>query len=104
VRVNEFLNGMVGGRECPTLTAAQMSLPYAVAAAIVFRTNGLPAYTAERRRDPALLAMLKRVEMVIDPTVTSSARSSVTFRLTDASTIEELTCTPLGAPENPISD
>jgi 2-methylcitrate dehydratase PrpD len=104
VRANAFLNGMVGGRECATLPAAQMSLPYAVAAAIVLGTNGLSAYTAERRRDPALLGMLGRVQMVIDQSVESSARSSLTFHLRDGRALEEATAIPLGAPQNPLDD
>jgi 2-methylcitrate dehydratase PrpD len=104
VRANAFLHRMVGGRDCATLPAAQMSLPYAVAAALVFRANGLLAYTEERRRDPRLLAMIGRVHVAIDPTVVSSAGSSVTFQLSDGSSIEEPTAVPLGAPENPVDD
>ena len=104
VRVNQFLNGMVGGRDCATLPAAQMSLPYAVAAALVFRANGLLAYTEARRRDPKLLAMIERVQMVTDPTVVSSAASSLTLQLHDGSSIEEPTAIALGAPENPVDD
>lgn len=104
VRVNAFLDGMVGGRDCASLPAAQMSLPYAVAATLVFGTNGLSAYTEERRRDSKLLAMIERVHMVIDPTVISSAQSSVTLGLRDSSSIEEPTAIPLGAPENPVDD
>lgn len=104
VRTNAFLNGMVGGRDCATLPAAQMSLPYAVAAAVVFRANGLSAYTPERRRDPKLLAMIERVTMVIDPTVVSSAKSSVAVQLRDGTSIEEPTAIARGAPENPVDD
>src|SRR5262245_18300241 len=104
VRVNPFLNGMVGGRDCATLPAAQMSLPYAVAAALVLRANGLLAYTEERRRDPKLLAMVERIQMAIDPTVVSSAASSLTLHLHDGSSIEEPTAIALGAPENPVDD
>jgi len=104
VRANAFLNGMVGGHDCATLPAAQMSLPYAVAAAIVFRANGLSAYTSERRRDPKLLAMIERVTIVVDPTVVSSAESSVAVHLRDGTMLEEPTGIPLGAPENPVDD
>src|SRR5215510_557822 len=104
VRVNQFLNGMVGGRDCATLPAAQMSLPYAVAAALVFRANGLLAYTEQRRRDPKLLAMIERIQIVTDPTVVSSAASSLTLQLHDGSSIEEPTAIALGAPENPVDD
>jgi 2-methylcitrate dehydratase PrpD len=104
VRANAFLNGMVGGYDCATLPTAQMSLPYAVAAAIVFRANGLSAYAAERRRDPELLAMIERVTMVIDPSVVSSAQSSLSVHLRNGTAIEEPTAIPLGAPENPVGD
>ncbi|RPI41155.1 MAG: MmgE/PrpD family protein, partial [Hyphomicrobiaceae bacterium] len=104
VRANAFLHGMVGGHDCATLPAAQMSLSYAVAAALVFRANGLLAYSEERRRDPQLLTMIGRVHVVIDPTVVSSAQSSVTFQLSDGSCIEEPTAIPLGAPQNPVDD
>jgi 2-methylcitrate dehydratase PrpD len=95
---------MVGGRDCATLPAAQMSLPYAVATQILFRANGLSAYTEGRRGDPKLLRMIERIHVVIDPTVVSSAKSSVTFALTDGSSIDEPTAVPLGAPENPVDD
>lgn len=104
VRVNEFLNGMVGGRTFATLPAAQMSLPYAVSAAIVLRTNGLSAYSEANRRDPRLASMVERVAMKLDPTVESSSHSSVTMVLKDGTRLEEATSIPLGAPENPVSD
>ena len=104
VRVNAFLNGMVGGRDCAALPAAQMSLPYALAAAIVFRANGLLAYAEERRADPKLLAMIERIHLVIDPMVVSSAKSSLTVQTKDGRTIEEPTAIPLGAAENPLDD
>ncbi|MEZ5842747.1 MAG: MmgE/PrpD family protein [Hyphomicrobiaceae bacterium] len=104
VRVNEFLHAMVGSSACATLPAAQMSLPYAIAAAIVFRDNGLSAYTPARRGDPRLRSMIERVDMVIDPAVASSASSSIVVELRDGSRIEEATSVPLGAPENPVSD
>jgi 2-methylcitrate dehydratase PrpD len=104
VRANSFLAGMVGGRRIDTLAAAQMSLPYAVSARIVFGAAGLPSYSADRRSHPALLAMLDRVVVEIDETVASSHTSSVTCILEDGSRIEEPTSIPLGAPEHPIDD
>jgi 2-methylcitrate dehydratase PrpD len=104
VRANAFLAGMVGGRIVDTLPAAQMSLPYAVAARTVFGSAGLSAYAAPRRNDPALRAMLDRVFIDIDETVAASDRSSVTFELSDGTRLEEATCAPLGSPENPLDD
>jgi 2-methylcitrate dehydratase PrpD len=80
VRANSFLAGMVGGRKIDMLAAAQMSLPYAVAARIVLGTAGLSAYAESRRSDPALRAMLDRVFIDIDDSVTASEESAVTFR------------------------
>jgi hypothetical protein len=37
-RLSSFLAGMVGGRDASSLPAAQMSLPYAVAARILYGT------------------------------------------------------------------
>jgi 2-methylcitrate dehydratase PrpD len=104
VRANSFLAGMVGGRAVNSLPAAQMSLPYAVAARTVFGSAGLSAYSAARRRDPVLHAMLDRVFVDIDETVVASDRSMVKIELSDGSKIEELTEAPLGAPENPLGD
>jgi 2-methylcitrate dehydratase PrpD len=104
VRANSFLAGMVGGRVVDTLPAAQMSLPYAVAARTVLGSAGLSAYSAARRSDPVLRAMLERVLIDVDESVESSDRSTVKITLSDGSKIEELTRAPLGSPENPIGD
>ena len=50
--LNSFLAGMVGGRDVNSLPAAQMSLPYAVAARILYGSAGLSAYSADRRAIP----------------------------------------------------
>ncbi|MBN8944828.1 MAG: MmgE/PrpD family protein [Rhizobiales bacterium] len=102
-RLNSFLNGMVGGRDVATLPAAQMSLPYAVAARICLGAAGLDAYANERRNDSELTAMLAKVEIVLDETVTASWKSSLIVEAADDRRIEEPTCIPLGHPENPIS-
>jgi 2-methylcitrate dehydratase PrpD len=104
IRANSFLAGMVGGRKVDTLPAAQMSLPYAVAARVLFGGAGLPAYAEERRNDPTVLAMLGKVIIDIDETVTASDQSSVRVILANGAAIEEQTRIALGAPENPLGD
>jgi 2-methylcitrate dehydratase PrpD len=104
VRANAFLAGMVGGRVADSLPAAQMSLPYAVAARTVFGSAGLSAYSATRRQDPVLRAMLDRVFLDIDETVVASDRSTVKIALSNGTEIEESTQVPRGAPENPLDD
>lgn len=103
-RLSPFLAGMVGGRDADTLPAAQMSLPFAVAARIVFGTAGLSAYTAERRADERVRALVERVSIEIDETVEGSDRTSVAIVTRDGERIEEPTTTALGAPENPVLD
>jgi 2-methylcitrate dehydratase PrpD len=104
VRANAFLAGMVGGRAADTLPAAQMSLPYAVAARTVFGSAGLSAYSTTRRHDPVLRAMLDRVLLDIDETVVGSDSSTVKIALADGTEIEEATRPPRGSPENPLDD
>ena len=104
VRINSFLNGMVGGKEAATMPAAQMSLPYAVSARIVTGSASLSAYSEARRKDPAIRAMIERVTMDLDETVPSSDKSSVAFVLKDGRRVEEPTRIALGSPENPLSD
>lgn len=104
VRANDFLIGMVGGRDVATLPAAQMSLPYAVSARLVFGAAGLSSYAETKRRDPRLIAVLERVEMIRDASIVSSDRSMVSVITRDGRRLDEATRTPLGAPDNPVDD
>lgn len=101
-RLPAFLVGMVGGRRIDTLPAAQMSLPYGIAAQLVHGGAGLAAYDADRRADPEIRAVLDRIEVVEDASVSASWASSLVFELDDGSRIEEPTTIPLGSPENPM--
>ncbi len=102
-RLNSFLDGMVGGRSVETLPAAQLSLPYAVAARLCFGTAGLSAYSEERRASSELATMLDKITIEIDETVKASWKSSITVETRDGRRIEEETTVQLGAPDNPLS-
>ncbi len=102
-RLNGFLEGMVGGCDISTLPAAQMSLPYAVAARLCFGTAGLSAYGEEQRNAPDLLGTLAKITILRDESVTASWASSLLVETVDGRRFEEATTTPLGAPENPVS-
>lgn len=104
VRGNDFLVGMVGGKDVSTLPAAQMSLPFAVSARIAFGSAGLSSYSEARRADPRLRALLDRVGMVRDQSIPRSDASVVTVVLRDGRRVDEPTATPLGAPANPLGD
>lgn len=104
VRGNDFLLGMVGGKDVSTLPAAQMSLPFAVSARIAYGSAGLSSYDEAKRADPLLRALLARVSLVRDPSVPRSDQSVVSVVLRDGRCLDEPTTTPLGAPANPIGD
>ncbi|MBL8698267.1 MAG: MmgE/PrpD family protein [Alphaproteobacteria bacterium] len=104
VRANDFLIGMVGGRDVATLPAAQMSLPYAVSARIVFGSAGLSSYAPEKRGDARVRRLLERVTLVRDPAILGSDRSVVSIFMGDGRRLDEPTRIPLGAPDNPVDD
>src|SRR4051812_33848168 len=103
-RLSPFVAGMVGGRDASTMPAAQMSLPYAIAARICFGTAGLSAYSPERRADERLRGFIERVAIDLDESVLASDRASVAIVTRNGERIEEPTTTALGAPDNPVAD
>jgi 2-methylcitrate dehydratase PrpD len=103
-RLSPFLAGMIGGRDASTLPAAQMSLPYAIAARILYGTASLSAYSTERRTDNRLQALMERVSIDIDESVAGSDLTSITLVTNDGECIEEPTTIALGAPDNPVPD
>ena len=86
---------------------AQMSLQYCLAAALTDGSVGLRQFEEERRRDPALLEIARRVRFEIDDELDASYPSSfaarVGVRLADGSTLESRVSAPLGSPQNPLS-
>jgi 2-methylcitrate dehydratase PrpD len=104
VRLNSFLYGMVGGRETGTLAAAQMSLPYGLAAWLVLGTAGLSAYSEEKRGSAVLAGAMDRVTIEIDETVEASWKSAIVIETRDGRRIEEPTMEQLGSPAHPLSD
>ena len=89
------------------LLDAQMSLPYAVAAALVHGQLGMVHFEDEARRDPQLTAILQTIKIAEDETMTRAypaarpARVTITARGADH--VAEVP-QPLGEPDNPISD
>jgi 2-methylcitrate dehydratase PrpD len=81
-----------------------MSLPYAIAARILFGTAGLSAYALERRVDERLHALIRRVSIDIDESVVASDRASIALITRSGERLEEPAMTALGAPDNPLGD
>ncbi|HEY0210587.1 MmgE/PrpD family protein [Acerihabitans sp.] len=104
VRLCPFLNDMCGNANLHTLAAAQMSLPYAVAARLVFGHAGLDAYGEPQRRDPRLLAMMARIELRVDPALSADGEPEITLQTRDGDRLTLRVEIALGNPANPLSD
>jgi 2-methylcitrate dehydratase PrpD len=93
------------GRDPPNGFAGKHSIPYAVAARIVRRDNGIDAYTDEAAADPELRALMTRVSVVEDPAMTAAApevrAARVTLRLRDGRVLTATEDHPPGGPERP---
>jgi 2-methylcitrate dehydratase PrpD len=99
-----FLASMCGGRDVSSLAAAQMSLPFALAARAVYGAVGLDAFRAEARMAPAIAAMMARVDLCVDPALASTEEPFLAIATVDGRRIENRVTVPLGAPANPIGD
>ncbi len=104
LRMSPFLHGMCGGRDVSGMPAAQMSLPYAVAARMVLGGAGLSAYAADRRSDPRLRAAMDRIELSTDEGMAPNDEPYVTVVAADGRQWDERVLVALGAPGNPLDD
>ncbi|MBR8403906.1 MmgE/PrpD family protein [Burkholderia cenocepacia] len=104
VRASGFVVRMCGGRDLSTLSSAQMSLPYAVAAALVFGDTGISFYRDERRADPRVAAMLDRISVDVDPSLGDLDEPTVTLHATGPAPASRHVPVPLGDPRNPLAD
>ena len=104
VRLCPFLNGMCGDNEIATLAAAQLSIRYAIAARVVFGHAGLAAYDADKRQDPALLEMIRRIDLREDDTLSADGEPDVTLFTRSGQSQTLRVDVALGAPGNPVSD
>lgn len=101
--LSPFLIGMVGGRDVSSMPAAQMSLPYGIAAQICYGAAGLAEYESKRRHAPETAAIMEMVEIVEDTAVQASSAASIVVITRDGRRIEEATTHQLGTPGNPMS-
>lgn len=103
-RMSPFLYGMCGGRDVALMPAAQMSLPYAVAARMALGNAGLSAYSEERRGDPVLHAAMAKIILTTDDKMAPNDEPYITMLLADGRQFEERVTVALGAPSNPLGD
>lgn len=104
VYLNPFLLDMCGNTRLDSLAAAQMSLPYAVAARALFGHVGLEAYEDDKRHRADLAAMLARIELHVDSQQPSNGEPIVELESLDGERWFRQVKVPLGSPQNPLSD
>ncbi|KPH02045.1 2-methylcitrate dehydratase [Pseudomonas sp. RIT-PI-q] len=99
-----FLQDMCGGRDVNTLAAAQMSLPYALAARLVHGHCRLEAYDEAQRSDPRIGLWMSRIRLDVDSQLSEDGEPAVSVRTVDGRQASLCVDPPLGAPGNPLSD
>ncbi len=89
------------------LLDAQMSLPYAVAAALIHGQLGMEQFQDNARHDPRITTLLDTIQVTEDKTMThdypTARPARVTIRSRGQNHLAEVP-QPLGEPDNPISD
>lgn len=99
-----FLRDMCGGQDVSTLAAAQMSLPYALAARLVHGHCRLEAYDDEQRSDPQIGQWPSRNRLEVDTQLSEDGEPVLSVRTLDGRQASLCVDPPLGAPGNPLSD
>ncbi|MGF6456426.1 MmgE/PrpD family protein [Pseudomonas frederiksbergensis] len=99
-----FLQDMCGGQDINTLSAAQMSLRYALAARLVHGHCRLEAYDDEQRYQPRIAHWMSRIHLEVDPLLSEDGEPVVSVQTVDGRQASLCVEVPLGAPGNPLSD
>ncbi|BCQ26321.1 MmgE/PrpD family protein [Caballeronia sp. NK8] len=104
VKLSEFVHGMCGDRAPVNLASAQMSMPYALAAVLVFGHAGIEAFTGRARGDERVASMMQRIVLEPDASLADLDEPEVTVTYVDG-TVRSLRATiPLGDPRRPLDD
>ena len=104
VTASPFLAGMCGGRDVAELPAAQLSLPYALAAQLCFGAVGLAEFGAERRADPGVAAALDRIAVHPDAGLDAAGQPIVTVTDVAGRRHVQRVDDPRGSPTNPLTE
>lgn len=104
VALNPFLLEMCGGYDLDSLAAAQMSLPYALAARALWQDAGLSAYDDEKRHHPRVKDLLGRISLQIDPQHDNDEEPAIAITDRHGNRWQQQVKVALGAPDNPLSD
>jgi 2-methylcitrate dehydratase PrpD len=94
----------LGERDPQTRLAAQMSLPYGVAVALVTGRASLAEYEPHRLADSAVREMIGRIRMSVDPAIDENTEPYVTVITTDGRRLQGHEPIGLGDPRNALPE
>ncbi|WP_422648556.1 hypothetical protein OJJOAM_000131 [Cupriavidus sp. H18C1] len=110
VRIGTYRPALdVAGNPDPrTAAEARFSVPFVVASALIHGSVRLAAFSAERLADPAIRALMSRIELSVDGQLDAAfpgqRAARVTVRLRDGRELTHLQPNRKGDPEEPLSD
>jgi 2-methylcitrate dehydratase PrpD len=93
---------MLGDREPKTRLAAQMSLPYSVAVALMAGRASLIEYEDRWLTNPEVRSLVDKIDMHVDPMLPEASEPYVTMTTRDGHTYTGHVEYGRGAPENPL--
>jgi 2-methylcitrate dehydratase PrpD len=103
LRGNPLLAARTDRPDISTGRESQVSVQHAVAAALVTGQAGLEQFTDDCARDPAVIAMRRRIAVLRDGAIATSA-AEVELTTTDGTAHRLSTSAARGSPSNPMSD
>src|SRR3954447_25890472 len=103
LRGNPLLSDRTDRPHISTGTESQVSVQHAVAAALALGKAGLDQFTDDCARDPAVVEMRRRIEVVRDSAVATIA-AEVEVTTQDGTTHRLSTPAARGSPANPMTD
>ncbi len=103
LRGHPLLSDRTDRPDIATGREAQVSVQHAIAAALIFGTAGLDQFTDACARDPSVIDMRRKVEVVRDPAVATIA-AEVELWTADGRRHGLSTSAGRGSPTNPMSD
>jgi 2-methylcitrate dehydratase PrpD len=104
VNVHPTIVRMCGATQVSTLLDAQMSLPYALAVALVHGGADLPMFSEAVRHDPAVLEQARRVEVVESTEPMSNVAAELVLDFRDSGQRRLRIDVPVGSATNPLPD
>lgn len=103
ITISEMSRRMIGGTRTASVLDAQMNLPYAVAAILLRGHLDLRDFEDAALADPAVHAMMARIDLVLDPTA-HGERQTVEIETRDGRRLHARVEDPRGHWDNPLSD